>query len=301
MHFITSWVLAFCSLALGRANDWGYPDWETDSTLSFPKWGGLCDSGTRQSPININAITSLKGEFDPLKLKNYDDPQSDLQMVNNGHSIQLSGFDDDLIVSGGGLLSDYVVEQVHFHWWSEHTINDIRYPLEMHIVHRNTIYPNMSMASEFKDGLLVIGVLFHASPTPNQGIEKIVEHLKDVKNASNINNAVSLKINKLAIMELLPNMDNYFTYAGSLTTPNCAEVVTWIVMSETRPVTFDQVKQFKEIEHEEGKQLTNNYRENQSLNDRAVVFVMGQKSGASGVTGSLALSLIVLVAGQKFL
>lgn len=210
------------------------------------------------------------------------------------------GFDDELIVSGGGLLYEYVVEQVHFHWWSEHTINDVRYPLEMHIVHRNTIYPNISMASGFEDGLLVIGVLYHASPSPNKGIEKIVSNLQNVSSAAKINEFTSLNMNKLALTELLPNMDNYFTYSGSLTTPNCAEVVTWIVMSETRPVSFDQVKKFKEIEFAEGKKLFNNYREIQSLNDRAVVFVMRQESGASGVTGSLALSLIVLI-GQKFL
>jgi len=65
--------------------------------------------------------------------------------------VQLSGFAHDLTLSGGGLGSDYVVEQIHMHWWSEHTINDIRYPLEVHIVHRNTIYPNISMAANFKE------------------------------------------------------------------------------------------------------------------------------------------------------
>ncbi|KAH8328750.1 hypothetical protein KR074_004818, partial [Drosophila pseudoananassae] len=266
----------------------------------FPKWGELCDSGQRQSPININAKKTLKGVFDPLVFKNFDDLQNDLQMVNNGHTVQLSGFDDDLVLSGGGLLNDYVVEQVHFHWWSEHTINDIRYPLEMHVVHRNTIYPNTSMATQFKDGIVVIGVLFHASPIRNGAIDKIVGNLEGITSASNINKYVSVG-SALAFEELMPSAVNYFTYAGSLTTPNCAEAVTWIVLAETVPVTFDQVNMFKQIEQHDGKTLPNNYRALQDLNDRAVVFVEGDISGAAGLTGSLALSLIVFLAGQNFL
>lgn len=43
----------------------------------------------------------------------------------------------DLRVSGGGLLSEYGVEQFHFHWGgddtrgSEHTINGVPFPMEV--------------------------------------------------------------------------------------------------------------------------------------------------------------------------
>jgi len=39
--------------------------------------------------------------------------------------------------------------------------------------------------------------------------------------------------------DLVPSVESYFTYAGSLTTPTCAEAVTWIVLTETFPVTLD--------------------------------------------------------------
>jgi len=98
-------------------------------------------------------------------------------------------------------------------------------------------------------------------------------------------------------------VESYFTYAGSLTTPTCAEAVTWIVLTETFPVTLDQVNEFKEIEYEEGKQLHNNFRELQSENNRAVVFVEQpeDRSGAAGLTASVSLTLMLILAGQKFL
>lgn len=42
---------------------------------------------------------------------------------------------------------------------------------------------------------------------------------------------------------LLPeNIDDYWTYAGSLTTPPLTEAVTWIVMKQHIEVSHDQVR-----------------------------------------------------------
>lgn len=38
--------------------------------------------------------------------------------------------------------------------------------------------------------------------------------------------------------------EGYFTYQGSLTTPPCSEVVTWILVSEIKNVGSDQVMYF---------------------------------------------------------
>lgn len=45
-----------------------------------------------------------------------------------------------------------------------------------------------------------------------------------------------------ALDALIPKERNvYFTYGGSLTTPPCTEVVTWIDLNTTIPLTHDQV------------------------------------------------------------
>lgn len=223
-------------------------------------------------------------------------------------AVQLSGFKHDLTLSGGSLGNDYVVEQIHMHWWSEHTINDIRYPLEVHIVHRNKIYPNLTMAGDFKDGITVLAVLYHVSNTPNEAIDSIINSLDSVKSYANLNVPTHIA-DSLAVEDLVPTVDTYFTYAGSLTTPTCAEAVTWIVLTDTFPVTLEQINQFKEIEYEEGKQLHNNYRELQSENNRAVVLVESRaEAGGDGGDGaaqlsSLGLGVMLLLgfASQKLL
>ncbi|XP_017144525.1 putative carbonic anhydrase 3 [Drosophila miranda] len=303
MHFVTFSILVCCSLGLSWASEWGYPDLDNNKDAPFPDWGGLCDSGKRQSPINLAAKWSLRGKFDELKFQNYRYTQKNLEMVNNGHSIQIDDFDDVLVMEGGGLAHEYELEQIHLHWWSEHTINSVRYPLEVHIVHRNKLYPNMTIATNFKDGIVVLGVLFHVSNTPNDAIASIIKNLEDVRAYSRINKPVTVS-SSLAVDDLMPqSTGNYYTYAGSLTTPSCAEAVIWIVFTETLPVTLEQVEQFKEIEYSNGKQLHNNFRNLQSINNRAVVLVElddNRSGAAAGRTASLGLILILGLAAQKF-
>lgn len=69
-------------------------------------------------------------------------------------------------VFGGRLTNEYVLEGLHFHWGnrnnlgSEHVVNDIQYPLEMHIIHRNRRYPNVSEALKHGDGLTVLAFFY---------------------------------------------------------------------------------------------------------------------------------------------
>lgn len=215
-------------------------------------------------------------------------------------------------VEGGPLLDEYVVEQVHLHWWSEHTINNVRYPLEAHIVSRNKRYANITMASNFKDGLTVIAVLYHVSNERNEAIDQIVDYLDDVKGFDKLNEPVRMK-KPFVVRQLFPKLNGYMTYAGSLTTPSCAEAVTWIVLSETFPVTLEQVScfvlsdviflkffvvlcwiqvdNFKEIQYEEKRTLKNNYRNLQQANNRPVIVVLPEEKSVSDAASPLQLSL----------
>lgn len=68
-------------------------------------------------------------------------------------------------ITGGLLKGQYVAEGVHFHWGSpntrgaEHLINNKRYDIEMHIVHRNIRYNDVSEALNHPDGIAVLGVM----------------------------------------------------------------------------------------------------------------------------------------------
>lgn len=69
-------------------------------------------------------------------------------------------------VFGGRLTGEYELEGLHFHWGnknnlgSEHTFNDVRFPMEMHIIHRNRKYGTTAEALEHRDGLTVLAFFY---------------------------------------------------------------------------------------------------------------------------------------------
>ncbi|CAI8037289.1 Carbonic anhydrase 2 [Geodia barretti] len=71
--------------------------------------------------------------------------------------------------------------------------------------------------------------------------------------------------------DLLPSGRSYYYYEGSLTTPNCSEVVQWFLLEETISIPSAYLAQLREVEeNEEGDRLTFNYRSTQDLAGRQV-------------------------------
>ena len=133
-----------------------------------------------------------------------------------------------------------------------------------------------------------------------------------MKGFDKLNEPVRMK-KPFVVRQLFPKLNGYMTYAGSLTTPSCAEAVTWIVLSETFPVTLEQVScfvlsdviflkffvvlcwiqvdNFKEIQYEEKRTLKNNYRNLQQANNRPVIVVLPEEKSVSDAASPLQLSL----------
>ena len=146
----------------------------------------------------------------------------------------------------------YYIEQLHFHWGkhsnlgSEHTIDNKRYPLEMHLVHYNSKYNNVSEAIEGneRNGLAVISVLFEISKEDNEKLEPIMRKTHGVREVDG--EVVSRGFDGVALDDLLPkDKENFFTYEGSLTTPDCNEVVSWIVLKDRATISENQIKLFR--------------------------------------------------------
>ena len=102
-------------------------------------WKGVCNTGQRQSPINIISSDAVYdkalGEFE---LKNYDKNLTlNFTVSNNGHGMVVSLTGSDYVVSGGGLAGSYKTIQFHLHWGtnedkgSEHVVNGNSYPAEV--------------------------------------------------------------------------------------------------------------------------------------------------------------------------
>lgn len=252
-----------------RSGDWGYGNENGPDT--WPDHYPTC-GGHRQSPV---AIDAGEAEVDiphtPFHFVGYDARPTTVTLTNNGHSVQVN-MDINAWVTGGSLTSEFVFHQFHFHWGaadtrgSEHTVDDNRFPAELHMVHYRESYGSWEEAVKHEDGVAVFSVLLELHHTDNPNLDPIVNSLMDV-----ILPHETALIGPVILHNLLPsNVDHFFSYSGSLTTPGCDEVVEWTIFKERIPISSNQLKQFRELIAGDGSTLQDNFRSLQSLNGRMV-------------------------------
>ncbi|KDP37301.1 hypothetical protein JCGZ_06755 [Jatropha curcas] len=219
------------------------------------KWGSLsptyseCSKGKSQSPINIiKNDTVLDSNLKPL-IRDYEIANATL--VNNVCNIGVH-FDNGcgaLIIDG----KNYKLIQLHWHSPSEHQINGVHYPLELHLVHLA------------EDGARsVVAVLYKYGPE-NPFIAKIHNGLGKLAKNEYGNGHVPLE--QLDVKPLKKKTSKYFRYIGSLTTPPCTENVIWNVLGKARTVSKEQVEALKAPLE---KAYKHNNRPVQPLNGRKV-------------------------------
>ncbi|MGF1491320.1 MAG: carbonic anhydrase [Microcoleaceae cyanobacterium] len=140
-------------------------EWSYTGNTGPDKWGELseefklCGSGQSQSPINIeeNNAALRTDSF------GFDYKYTPLEILNNGHTIQLN------YEAGSSIQAEdirYELAQFHFHSPSEHEIDGNKYPLEIHLVHKNA-----------SGQLAVIGVLVQEGKA-NSFITTLWAHLQ---------------------------------------------------------------------------------------------------------------------------
>ncbi|XP_068784801.1 carbonic anhydrase 9-like isoform X4 [Struthio camelus] len=247
---------------------WSYKDWQ-EWNLHYPDCGGMM-----QSPININtAKTIFSPQLRPIQLSGYSLPSKErLKLKNNGHTVVLK-LPESLAITGG-YAQQYRAVQLHLHWGSltgpgsEHTINNHRFPAEIHVVHYNTKYDNFEEAMVHPDGLAVLGAFLQVGPRENPYYRQILEHLYTIQGEGE-----EVLVPGFNIAGLLPaNLNLYFHYNGSLTTPACYQTVKWTIFNQTVQLSQDQISVLvTTLRGDDDSPLQNNFRRLQELHGRHVL------------------------------
>lgn len=73
------------------------------------------------------------------------------------------------------------------------------------------------------------------------------------------------------------DLNSYYTYEGSLTTPPCTENLIWIVSQQTLKINQADFTKFQSVQGGEGE-MSGNFRKVQSLNRRRVYYYKGSAS-----------------------
>nr|XP_044251444.1 putative carbonic anhydrase 3 [Drosophila takahashii] len=260
---------------------------EWNYLLNGMDWPDLCATGDQQSPIALDTQDSRILITPRIYFGDYDVPlKGPIFIKNNGHSIQMdipetiNGMQP--FIRGGRMEGSYLAKGVHFHWGSpnskgsEHTIDNRRYDAEMHIVHRNAKYKDIVEAVEKEDGLAVIGVLLQIVEDPTDiptGLTKVINAVVNIPiDESNTTIPAGFTLDEM-IGDI--NHNDFMTYDGSLTTPNCHEAVIWTVFTQILPVSYEMVSKLWELRDHWDKKMMNNYRAIQETNYRPVYHRMG--------------------------
>ena len=245
IRFLAVEVIAISCFETNRANasSWSYRG-ETGTDF----WGELdpefqtCNIGKAQSPINIEG----SGYSLDVGSLDFDYRDTPLTIVNNGRTIRVDYQPGSSLTLEG---REYELLQFHFHQPSEHLISGKAASMEAHFVHQDR-----------DTGDLVVLALLMSEGETNLALESIWQQIS-------IADTQTSKVSDLTInaLQLLPeDTKRYYRYQGSLTTPPCSEIVTWLVLKQPVEISRSQVASFLDV-------IGTNARPVQALNQRPLL------------------------------
>lgn len=255
LKFLSIGIILSLTIKGNFGADW---DYEKNGEDAWFLKNPIC-SGYQQSPIDILTKTAkYDTELKPFKFYNYDSLRK-WRVKSTGYNIGLENLEPNRImgVNGSDLASFYKLANVHVHWGhndfqgSEHRINGMKYPLELHAVH----------ASSQSDKYVVTGLFFQISKADNPALAPLVNVIDKLR--GNIS-SIDVNFNLFSIYPKEETLKSYYRYAGSLTTPPCSEVVIWNVFENPINISSSQMEKIRSV----GPDLC--FRTTQKLNGRAV-------------------------------
>lgn len=233
----------------------------------------FCD-GFRQSPINIvtEGVQKMSSGV-PLILTNGELKSSVLDLSNSGHGATfklLFNEERRIAMMGGPLYEPYILDAFHLHWDSEHTVDGKRYDAELHMVHFNAKYGSVAEAVSHPDGLAVLGFFLEEAQVCTRE-NRFISLVNKVRNPGEM--FLDLEpTDMISINEIIGDEPiHVWNYPGSLTTPGCNEVVTWLVAKRSLKITEYELRELRKIRFADGERITENYRPIQELNGRKVL------------------------------
>lgn len=273
-------------------------------------WPGVCQTGTQQSPINLDGKDTTIKILPPTYRHFYEltpvPETKEFRIQNTGRTIEVlfpPGTEPALRGKAIDLPGDYRFAQLHFHWGptakdgTEHRILGLGFALELHIVHFSTVYPDFASASvapNDPNAIAILAILFEEEGiVDNLGLKPITDSIPAVRA---YNGGMEVAVTRfLNLKTLFPPITNFYRYEGSLTTPDCHENRVWTVFKQTAKISKNQMALFRTVLEPNNLQfLVNNHRPLQARNGRPISFYF--------VTTSLADWLVrIFVSGTSAL
>ncbi|KAL1132589.1 hypothetical protein AAG570_010541, partial [Ranatra chinensis] len=182
-------------------------------------------------------------------------------------------------LTGGPLLDEYAFSQLHFHWGgdcqegSEHTVDGVPQPLEIHAVFFNKKYPNHNEARKERNGLIALAYFANIQDEDNNNYQKIVNALPFITQAN-----TSAYIDPVGLQFFIKDFkEDYLTYWGSVVAADCVHTILWFICRIPFGISKQQLARFRDLKDGCEKPMCRNFRRVQDLAGRAVYSVAPAK------------------------
>lgn len=297
------------------SSPWHYVNTTGMGPSMWYKNAPMCN-GMKQSPIDIKGAKPDVALKQIKMMDNWNNVVENMTytLENDGHSVKVKLEVDGNYVKSP-IKTDYNGEmwrlvQFHLHWGesnsmgSEHTIDGMAYPVELHMIHTNWKYETtIGDAIKEADGLMVLGFLFEEKPAA----EVPDEFKRFFDTLSNVTfKGQTTMLNPFPTKDMVPpSFGTYYTYPGSLTTPTCDESVKWVVFKDVVPISSAMLMKLRALNSKEQQYYTDNnmtgdakalnrFRPVQMLNGRNVT-MSPNFSVVAGSSVNMNASLVVSV------
>nr|CAH7764194.1 unnamed protein product [Callosobruchus chinensis] len=237
----------------------------------------VSNEGCFESPININLSHSTPMNLSPLKWVNFEVPPKKMKLTNSGHTVIFSAKwgQERPYVMDGPFVGRYVFSSWHLHWGinpmegSEHSVDGVKYPAEMHVVLFKSSYLTQEAALKEQDGCASLVYFFKLQDTPNPCFQEIIKALRDIEEPGS-----SRKIPPSPIISIVRKFtDDYFLYWGAVSTARCRHYLMWLINRVPIGVSEAQIDAFRYLTDEDGLHLTRNFRELEDTKGRTVLHI----------------------------
>jgi carbonic anhydrase len=177
----------------------------------------ICDTGRRQSPIDIPAQVTSQPRLPAMVVKYRPAP---LRLANDGHTLRVRFAKAGELVLGN---EHFALQQFHFHTPGGDKLNGEAFEFAAHILHKSASGQLLAIVVPFRIGA--------ESPL----LAQVLPHIPPKVNGDHVIDKVQVNVD-----DLLPRKRSYYRYSGSLTDAPCTENVEWLVMKE--PLTLSKAQ-----------------------------------------------------------
>ena len=256
MKFLLLVTMVTVSFA-ADGSDWSYGNQEA--------WGGVCNKGTRESPIDITKADKVMTYTEEIEFP----AKVEIEVLKVGlKTVQISIISEDPAIIKMpstwpvGNKKGLEALQLHLHWGrkgekgSEHFLGGKQFDGEAHLVCRNLDQEDETAG----DAYAVFGIFLEEDGEGDPGSAHLLEILNEESTAF-----------YLPRIYTKDELSDVFTYEGGLTTPGCNEMVFWHVTPHSLHVSADLMAKLRSYG---GSAYDLNYRELQPLNERKITWRM---------------------------